>query len=138
MELLFLRDLQDVHVDGIHYRQAGRRSYPGITLPRKFVSFSNRMLLRVLFGTHVRDYNYIQIYKRSWLQSTKTFSTSTPFITPEKIIRAHNAGFKVVEVEVDYHQREAGKPSSANWKNIRAAMLDMGKLWVELRVRRGH
>ncbi len=115
---------------------AGRRAYPGITAPRKFVSFVNRSLLRLLFGTHVRDYKFIQIYKRSVLQGMKTFSTCTPFITPEKIIRAHKAGLKVIEIEVDYHRRETGKASSANVKNIRAALLDMGKLWLELRTQR--
>ena len=112
---------------------AARRTYPGTTLPRRMVSFANRSLIQLLFGTRLRDYNFIQVYKRSVLQMQKTLSTSTPFITPEKIIRAHRAKLKVVEVVVDYYRRDAGKSSSANWKNIRAALLEMGRLWIDLR-----
>jgi hypothetical protein len=61
-----------------------------------------------------------------------TFSTATSFITPEKIIRADRSGSRVVELPVDYHQRFVGKPSSANWKNIKQALRDMARLRVEL------
>ena len=112
---------------------AGRKTYPGTSAPRRFVSLVNRTLLHVLFGANVDDYNFIQIYKRELLQRQKTFSTATSFITPEKIIRAHKSGLKVVEVVVDYHERLIGKPSSANVKNIRRALGDMGRLWIELK-----
>jgi len=112
---------------------AGRKTYPGTSAPRRFVSYVNRSLLHVLFGAPVDDYNFIQIYKRGVIQGQKTFSTATSFITPEKIIRAHKAGLRVVEVVVDYHERLVGKPSSANVKNIRRALNDMGRLWVELK-----
>lgn len=112
---------------------AGRRDYPGITLPRKFVSFTNRALLRALFGAPFRDYNFIQIYRQRVLRELPSFSEATSFITPEKIIRAHRRGMRVVEVDVEYHRRVAGKPSSANVKNIRRALEDMGKLWLDLR-----
>lgn len=111
---------------------AARREYPGITLPRKMVSAVNRGLLRGLFGAPVRDYNFIQIYRTSVVRGVGGFSDATSFITPEKIIRAHRAGFRVVEVEVEYHRRLAGQPSSANWKNIRRALRDMAELRVEL------
>lgn len=112
---------------------ASRRSYPGITPGRRFVSFANRALLRGLFGVRVHDYNFIQIYRRSVLSELPSFSTATSFITAEKIIRASHRGLRVVEVPVTYHPRLAGKPSSANWKNIRAALRDMGRLWLELK-----
>jgi hypothetical protein len=38
----------------------------------------------------------------------------------------------VVEVVVDYHPRLHGKPSSANFKNVKRALVDMGTLWLEL------
>ncbi|MCA9633547.1 MAG: glycosyltransferase family 2 protein [Myxococcales bacterium] len=113
---------------------ASRRTYPGITVPRKMVSFANRAILWTLFGATVKDYNFIQLYRRTLLQSMQTFSQATSFITPEKIIRAHAAGLKVVEVEVEYHRREVGTPSSANVTNIKRALGDMGKLWLELKL----
>jgi glycosyltransferase involved in cell wall biosynthesis len=112
---------------------ARRRTYPGVTRPRRFVSFVHRSLIRMMFGTHFHDYNFIQIYKRSVLEELPTACTSTPFITPEKIIRAHRGGRRVVEVEVDYHPRLVGTPSSANCKNIRTSLAEMARLWWDLR-----
>jgi glycosyltransferase involved in cell wall biosynthesis len=110
----------------------GRKDYPGITVPRKFVSWVNRTMIRVLFGTKIVDYNFVQFYKRDVIQGMRTFSTATSFITPEKIIRAARGGREVIEIPIDYHERVAGKPSSANWKNIRQALKDMARLRVEL------
>ena len=85
--------------------------------------------------------DFIQIYRRDFLQNTPTISTATSFLTPEKIIRAHAQGLRVVEVEIDYHRRELGTPSSANAKNIKQALRDMARLRValmrEARLRRG-
>ena len=110
----------------------GRKQYPGTTAPRRFVSWTNRAIIRLLFGTRFVDYNFVQFYKRDVIQGMRTFSKATSFITPEKIIRAHVSGRRVVEIPVDYHQRFIGKPSSANWKNIRQALGDMARLRLEL------
>jgi len=112
---------------------AARKMYPGTTAQRRFVSWANRTLLDVLFGAHLRDYNFIQVYKKGVLLTQPALSDATPFVTPEIIIRAHKKGLCVVEVEVDYHPREVGQPSSANIKNIRRAISDMAHLWLELR-----
>ena len=125
------------HVPKADIVVASRKTYPGITMPRRFVSFANRAVLWTLFGATVADYNFVQLYRRTLLQSMTTFSQATSFITPEKIIRAHAQGLCVVDVPVEYHRRETGTPSSANWKNIRRALADMGRLWVELRTQRG-
>ena len=111
---------------------AARKRYPGTTAQRRFVSWVNRTLLDVLFGAHLRDYNFIQVYKKSVLLAQPTLSDATSFVTPEIIIRAHKKGLSVVEVDVDYHRREVGQPSSANTANIRRAIADMGRLWLEL------
>jgi glycosyltransferase involved in cell wall biosynthesis len=115
---------------------AGRRTYPGISGPRQLVSWGNRTLLTLLFGANIKDYNFIQIYKKSVLDALPSFSEATSFITPEKIIRAHHKGLYVVEVDVEYHRREIGVPSSANLKNVRRALVDMGRLFVELRAQK--
>ena len=111
---------------------AARKTYPGTTAPRRFVSWTNRALIRAFFGTTFLDYNFIQVYKKSVLASQTSLSTATSFITPEKIIRAVRAGSKVVEVEVDYHRREVGTPSSANVKNVKQAVRDMIRLRRQL------
>lgn len=112
---------------------ASRRSYPGTSALRRTVSWSNRALIRGLFGASFHDYNFVQIYKREVMQSLNCISAATSFITPEKILRAHRQGFQIREIDTTYHQRLIGVPSSANWKNVRAALRDMARLWVEFR-----
>jgi glycosyltransferase involved in cell wall biosynthesis len=112
---------------------AARDAYPGITRSRLWASNVNRFLLRTLFGTQVHDYNFIQIYRRELVQDPRAFSNATAFITPELIIRAHQAGYTVVEVPAHYHERKAGRSTSLSWKNVRQALRDMGRLWLDLR-----
>jgi len=109
-----------------------RKTYPGTSAPRRFVSFVNRSLLQVLFGTPIRDYNFVQIYRRDLLRELPTVSTATSFITPETIIRAYRRGYRVIEIEADCHLRVAGQSTSANVKNIRRALVDMARLRLEL------
>lgn len=111
---------------------ASRKTYPGTTAPRRFVSWTNRALIRGIFGTSFEDYNFIQIYRRDLLLSLPRTSTATSFLTPEIIIRAHRMGRVVVEEVVDYHRREIGTPSSANAKNIKQALRDMLRLRLAL------
>jgi glycosyltransferase involved in cell wall biosynthesis len=112
-----------------------RRSYPGVSAGRKFISWGNRSLIRVLFGLKIKDYNFVQIYKRAVLVQQECFSVATAFTTVERIIRAHQAGRRVVAMEADYHRRPAGVSSSGNLRVIRDSLLDMTRLWIELRLR---
>lgn len=111
---------------------ASRKTYPGTSAARRFVSWTNRAIIRAMFGTTFHDYNFIQIYRRSVLSGQRRLSTATSFITPEIIVRAHRDGLRVVEVELDYHRREVGTPSSANAKNIKQALRDMVRLRWEI------
>ena len=110
-----------------------RQSYPGVSSARRCVSWVNRTLIRVLFRTGISDYNFVQVYKRSVLEQLPCFSTATAFVTVERIVRAHHAGFRVVAVEADYHRREVGVSTSGNWRVVRDSLRDMVRLWLELR-----
>ncbi len=125
-DLLEYADRADVIV-------AERNSYPGTTAGRRAVSLVNRALLRALFGVPVTDFNFVQLYRRAVITDLPAFSAATSFITVEKIVRAHTAGFRVVTVPATFHERTVGKPSSATVSNIQRALRDMGRLWLELR-----
>ncbi len=110
-----------------------RKSYPGVSRLRLFVSWVNRSLIRLLFGTDITDYNFVQVYKRDVLEQLPCFSKATAFVTVERIIRAHHLGFRVVAVEAEYHRRETGVSSSGTWRVVRDSLRDMVRLWLELR-----
>ena len=93
---------------------AVRKAYAGYSPYRKLTSKVNRGLLRLLFEPKLRDYNYTQLYKREVLEAARPTSRSTIFIAPEVIIRAHELGFRIKEVEIDYYPRIAGEATSGN------------------------
>jgi glycosyltransferase involved in cell wall biosynthesis len=122
--LLPLLDEADVVV-------AARKTHAGYTPYRKLTSKVNRGLLRLLFEPKLRDYNYTQLYKKKVLEAARPTSRSTVFIAPEIIIRAHELGFRIKEVEIDYHPRIAGEATSGNPGVIIESLRDLFTFWVK-------
>jgi hypothetical protein len=56
---------------------------------------------------------------------------STAFLTPEALIRAHDLGYRIREVEIEYLPRIAGKASSGSAKVIARSLKDMFRFWVK-------
>lgn len=122
-----------VHAASADVLVAERRTYEGASVTRRVMSAVNRWAIRVLFRAPVRDYNFVQIYRKSLLLELPSRAASTSFITPEKLIRAHRLGYRVVEVEVDYHRREHGEATAATLGNLSRALQEMTRLWWTLR-----
>jgi hypothetical protein len=132
-------DFEDLPLALTHFPAAAvvvvtRRSYPGVSWQRRLVSWGNRSLIRLLFGMDVSDYNFTQVYNRAMLLQLPCFSTATAFITVERIIRAHHAGYRVVAVAAAYHRREVGTSSSGNLRVVAESLRDMLRLWMELKL----
>jgi glycosyltransferase involved in cell wall biosynthesis len=124
------------HFPGADVVVVTRQSYPGVSLGRRFVSWVNRTLIRLLFGVKISDYNFVQVYAREALMQDESFSTGTAFITVERIIRAHAAGRRVVAVDAEYHPRTTGKSSSGTVRVVCDSLRDMCRLWWQLRLKR--
>ena len=129
---LDLRDLDKMipFLDEADIVVAVRKAYAGYTPYRKLTSKVNRAILRLLFKPKLRDYNYTQLFKREVLEAARPTSRSTVFIAPEIIIRAHEMGFRIKEVEIDYHPRIAGKATSGQPRVILRSVWDMFAFWV--------
>ena len=110
---------------------AVRKAFAGYTPYRKLTSRVNRALLRLLFKPRLRDYNYTQLFKKEVLQAAKPTSRSTVFIAPEIIIRAFDLGFRIKEVEVDFHPRLAGEATSGKPMTILRSVRDMFAFWIK-------
>ncbi len=130
---LDLRDLDELlpHLDEADIVVAVRKAYAGYTPYRKLTSKVNRALLRLLFKPKLRDYNYTQLFKRKVLEAARPTSRSTVFIAPEIIIRAHELGFRIKEVEVDFHPRIAGEATSGKPGVILRSVRDMFAFWAK-------
>jgi glycosyltransferase involved in cell wall biosynthesis len=109
---------------------AARREYAGYTAYRRVLSRVNVWLLHLLFPLRLRDYNFIQLYRRAVLEQVKPASRSTAFLTPEILIRAHDLGFRIREIEVEYHPRRAGVATAGRPKVILTSLRDMLNLWL--------
>jgi len=108
---------------------AARRSRAGYSQYRMLTSMVHRTLLHLLFPLKLTDYNFVQIYPRSVWESVKVEGHSTAFLTPEALIRAHDLGYRIREVEIEYHPRTAGEATSGSAKVIVASLRDMVRFW---------
>jgi len=127
-------DLQDLArmlplLDRADIVVAVRDRRAGYTLTRKFMSVVNLMLLCMLFGLKLRDYNFVQLYRKHVWNSIRVESRSTVFLTPEALIRAHDMGFRIVEVTIPYHAREKGAATSGNFRVVSRSLRDMLGFW---------
>ena len=108
---------------------AVRDGHAGYTTSRKVISWVNRRLLRILFGLKLRDYNFVQLYRREVWQKIQVESRSTAFLTPEALIRAHDMGFRITEVAARYLPREEGVATSGSFRVIFRSLRDMLQFW---------
>jgi glycosyltransferase involved in cell wall biosynthesis len=108
---------------------AVRDRHAGYTLTRKVMSRVNRTLLRVLFGLKLRDYNFVQLYRKAVWHKVPVESRSTAFLTPEVLIRAHDLGYRIVEVVTRYLPREKGIATAGSLRVISRSLRDMLRFW---------
>lgn len=104
---------------------AARRARPGYSAYRRAISSINITLIRTLFGLSIQDYNFVQMYRRDMLDKISITAESTGFLTPEIIIRANDMGYRVTEIEVDFHPREFGVATAGSPKVLIRSFRDM-------------
>jgi glycosyltransferase involved in cell wall biosynthesis len=112
--------------------RSDRRDY---SLFRKLVSLVNIALIRLLFGMKERQFNYIHMYRREMLERIQIESRGV-FLTAEIMIKAHDLGYCLREVDITYIPRSAGKATCGNPAIIRRAVKDLCKLWWKRTFRR--
>jgi glycosyltransferase involved in cell wall biosynthesis len=108
---------------------AVRDAYAGYTAVRKLMSWVNRLLLRLLFGLKLRDYNFVQLYRREVWDTIQVDSHSTAFLAPEALIRAHDMGFRIRELVTRYSPREKGVATAGSFRVVSQSMRDMFRFW---------
>ena len=71
---------------------------------RKMQSHIYNLMLRTFYGARFKDVNSIKLFKREILKRI-TLESMTPFVDAELCIRAHKAGFRVVELPIEHLPR---------------------------------
>jgi glycosyltransferase involved in cell wall biosynthesis len=95
---------------------------------RRLTSWTNHWLLRILFRPRAADLNFVQFYRRAWVQEVPVRSTSPAFVTPELILRAERTGRCVREVPAAFLRRDRGKAHFGRPKDILWTLRDMLRL----------
>jgi glycosyltransferase involved in cell wall biosynthesis len=71
---------------------------------RKLQSHVYNFMLRMFYGAKFKDVNSIKLFRREILEHI-TLESDTPFVDAELCIRAHNAGYSVVEIPIEHLPR---------------------------------
>ena len=122
----------DAGADVVVVERSSRSAY-GIA--RKVISWSNVLLVRLLFRSPFSDHNFVQFYRREVVESVPVLSTGVSTVTAELILRAKRMGYRVVAMKAEYHQRTKGK-STITSGNVADALLETSRLWWLMQTRR--
>jgi hypothetical protein len=92
-------------------------------------------VLRTMFDLHVRDIDCaFKLFDRHVVDTlVGQLESRSAFISPELVIRAKNAGFRINEVGVTHYPRTAGTPGGASIKVIARTIQEMRTLRTDLR-----
>jgi len=115
---------------------ASRLGRPGYTFYRLIVSLINRKLIHALFPLKLHDYSFVQLISKPVWDATKVEGRSTGFMMPEALIRAYDLGYRIVEVDIPYHPRLAGKATAGKPRVIIYSIYEMFRFWWNRRKRK--
>ena len=91
---------------------------------RRGLSLLYIRILRTLTGTRVRQFNYLQLWRRSIFDRLAVSSRGV-FVTAEIILRAEQAGLVVVQHPLTYRPRAGGKASGASPRAMARTLAEM-------------
>jgi glycosyltransferase involved in cell wall biosynthesis len=102
---------------------------------RKLFTFVwSKLLPKLIFNLNVKDYSCgFKLIRK------KVFEDSLPLVGEEKVtqiellVKAQRMGYKFTEVEVGHYPRQFGTQTGADLKVVAKSMIDLIKLWWQLR-----
>jgi glycosyltransferase involved in cell wall biosynthesis len=99
---------------------------------RTLYTLAYSALVRTLFGLRLRDINFsFKLFRRTLLEDIELKSRGS-FIDAEFLVRARNAGARIIQMGVDYFPRTRGSSSLASPRVILGILLEMARLAPEL------
>ena len=133
-----LRDLKDIlplfkKTDFVVVARSDRSANPPF---RKLTSMINYLLIRLLFNVRVKDFQFVQIYKRSILNNIEIKSTGS-FVPAEIIIKALSKGYRMKEFETTFHRRPGGVAKYGHPRRLLNSIREIFNFWWEWVVK-GH
>jgi dolichol-phosphate mannosyltransferase len=125
--LALLREGADVVV----VERRDRKSYGTV---RRVLSWLNVLVLKAVFRSPFRDHNFVQFFRREVVAALPVRTSGVSTVTPELILRALSAGYRVVNATADYHPRQSGRSTITPGMVFRTTR-ELVRLWQVLRQR---
>jgi glycosyltransferase involved in cell wall biosynthesis len=97
---------------------------------RKLVSWINIHLIQLLFSMKESQFQFISMYRLDLLRQIKIEYWHSAFFLAEVLIKAKALGKRLVEVEIRYIPRQAGRASGIRGGVIFYTMRDMVRFWL--------
>jgi len=99
-------------------------------LARKLVHEANIFLVRRLFNTPLRQFQYISMYRVDVLHSIQIEYWRSAFFLAEILIKAQALGYRLVEVGVLYAPRVTGRATGAKLRLVFLTLRDLFHFWL--------
>jgi len=100
------------------------------TVPKAIVSVINYILIRLLFGVPLSDFQNITFYPTKWIQSMKIEAKSS-FANPEGLIKSYWNGMAIKEVPINFIARSKGVAKGTKLSAIYSSVKDILRLWFK-------
>jgi len=107
-----------------------RRDRSANTLYRKLTSVVNYYLIKLLFGTKIGDFQFVQVYRLNMLYNINVDARGT-FVPPELMLRALAAGCRMAEYKTTFYARGKGKAKCGHPRVIFQTIFDMFSFWFK-------
>lgn len=99
---------------------------------RKLTSLTSYILVRIMFGTPIKDFHFIQIYRKNILNSVTVHSHDV-FAPAELLVKLYKMGYKINHFSAPFHGRTAGYSKYSNPIRYVRYLKDLIRLWLALR-----
>ena len=99
------------------------------TAQKAFVSVINYLLIRLLFGVPLSDFQNVVFYRTKLIQSFDYVAKSS-FVNPEGLLKAHWKGASIAEVPISCIPRQAGQAKGTRPRAIVASLKDITRCWL--------
>lgn len=127
-----IRDLPGVlalfEEEDIDFAVVTRKDRKANPIYRKITSLANYWLIKILFSLKIRDFQFVQVYKKKVIDAIDVQSKGT-FVPPEIIIKALRKGFKMKEYSATFYPRLAGSAKCGSLKIILQTIYEIITFW---------
>jgi len=98
-------------------------------LRKAVVSIANFLLVRLLFGVPLSDFQNVTFYRSHFVQKLPLASNSS-FANPEMLIRSYAAGLSFIEVPIPSMRRVEGKAKGTKLFSIARSIREILAAWL--------